>query len=96
MTSARDFGRDIRLGTAMSIQDWQAARCIAREHMDVNEGDAKRLSHDADRIRRALALTSCAGDTIEMQCFNSEEADKIALLLTAEESVRVTLTWRFA
>lgn len=89
-----DFARRISYpGEPVTVTDWGKARSIAREHLPIEHGDARRWEHDADRIRRTLALPSYAGYMIEMDCFNREDAAEIKRRLTAEERQRVAFRW---
>lgn len=72
-------------GEPVTVTDWANLRSIAREHLPIECGDAKRWEHDVSRIRRVLALPSYVGYTIEMDCFNREDAVEIERRLTAEE-----------
>jgi hypothetical protein len=77
----------------VSVNDWADARTIAREHLPIEHGDARRWEHDAERIRRALALPTYAEHTLEMSCFNHEDAAQIKRRLTPDERVRVVFRY---
>lgn len=90
--SEYDAARHIHYpGPPVSVTDWANARTIAREHMPIEHGDAARWEHDADRIRRALALPTYRDYKIEMSCFNREDALQIGRRLTSAERLRVLL-----
>lgn len=99
--TAREYdpARHLRLpvhlpGTfSAAVEDLSKLRDIAREHLPIEHGDARRWEHDADRIRRALALPTYAGHTLEMSCFNREDAHQIARRLTQDERLRVVFRY---
>lgn len=99
MTGDYDPARDLRLpdelpGTfTAAVDDLARLRDIAREHMPIEQGDARRWQHDADRIRRALSLPTYAEHTLEMSCFNREDAEQIKRRLTQDERLRVVFRY---
>lgn len=80
-------------GSPVSVTDWAEARSIAREHLPIEHGDARRWEHDADRIRRALALPTYRDHRIEMSCFNRDDARQIERRLQPAERLRVLFTY---
>ncbi len=84
-----DPARRIRLDDDVSVTDWSELRSIAREHMAIGHGDRARWDHDADRIRRALALQTYANRTFEVSCYGREDADQIRRRLNSGELLRV-------
>lgn len=80
------------LSDSVKMADWLEARSIARERTPVERGDGARWQHDAERIRRALALPSYRNHTIEMSCFNDEDERGIRARLTQDEQLRVRFT----
>jgi hypothetical protein len=81
------------LAEGVSVGDWMKLRDIAREHLPPEHGDARRWEHDADRIRRAMALPTYASHTLEMSCFSREDAAAIERRLTPDERRRVVFCW---
>lgn len=68
-------------GRPVSVTDWADLRSSARGQ------------HDADRVRRALALATYAEHKLEMSCFNREDAEQIERRLTKEERLRVVFSY---